>query len=240
MLKGRGFTLIELLVVIAVIALLMVILMPALNRARKQARSTACRSNLHQWSIIWSMYTQDHGGSFSSGSGQGTGIEGHWLKAVEPYYVDKKIRFCPMATKLQTEGAHIYFGAWGYNNSGPGGESFFGSYGMNNWLYNPVQSEWQGYPADDHWRNINVKGQIDIPLFMDSHWMGGHPEYSLFLLLPDIQPACLPRDQICAGPNIPSRNTCRSWCSRRALMPYSVLESFCLNLTSQARHRSSK
>ena len=56
--KKRGFTLIELLVVIAIIALLMAILMPALNRVKKQARSAACRVNLHGWGQIWSMYCQ--------------------------------------------------------------------------------------------------------------------------------------------------------------------------------------
>lgn len=46
--KKKAFTLVELLVVISVIALLMAILMPVLVAAGSQARSTACRSNLHQ------------------------------------------------------------------------------------------------------------------------------------------------------------------------------------------------
>ena len=74
-----GFTLIELLVVIAVIGVLMAILIPALSRAREQARRTVCLSNLRQLTAAWIAYADHHGGklvdgmAFHEGVGYGTG-----------------------------------------------------------------------------------------------------------------------------------------------------------------------
>ncbi|MEZ6318678.1 MAG: prepilin-type N-terminal cleavage/methylation domain-containing protein [Phycisphaerales bacterium] len=56
---GRGFTLIELLVVIAIIALLIALLLPALAQAREAARRIRCGSNLRQYAMALSEYSND-------------------------------------------------------------------------------------------------------------------------------------------------------------------------------------
>jgi prepilin-type N-terminal cleavage/methylation domain-containing protein len=58
-LRRRGFTLIELLVVISVIALLIAILLPALGKARIQARTTVCLANQHSLAQAWAIYAND-------------------------------------------------------------------------------------------------------------------------------------------------------------------------------------
>ena len=57
--KPKAFTLIELLVVISVIALLMAILMPALQRVKRQAKAVICQSNLHQWGTFFMIRTDE-------------------------------------------------------------------------------------------------------------------------------------------------------------------------------------
>lgn len=58
--KSRGFTLIELLVVIAIIAILMAILLPALNRVKEQGKRAVCLNNLKQLSMAWIMYADEN------------------------------------------------------------------------------------------------------------------------------------------------------------------------------------
>jgi prepilin-type N-terminal cleavage/methylation domain-containing protein/prepilin-type processing-associated H-X9-DG protein len=56
----RGFTLIELLVVVAIIAVLVAILLPAVNAAREQARTLQCLANMKQIGLAENQYADDY------------------------------------------------------------------------------------------------------------------------------------------------------------------------------------
>jgi prepilin-type N-terminal cleavage/methylation domain-containing protein/prepilin-type processing-associated H-X9-DG protein len=185
--RRKGFTLVELLVVISIIALLMAILMPALQRVKIQAKNAMCMANLRHWGVIWSAYTGDHDGYFNRGWVGVLDRTWHWPNVLRPYYADvKELMCCPMATQPMWEEEGVVpgpgfgkgpFAAWGICDfldtpALKGLNKDYGSYGINHWVQNP-EPKWGPYPRN--WRTTSVKGAGYIPLFLDCYDYSGAP-----------------------------------------------------------------
>lgn len=91
---SQAFTLIELLVVISIIAVLMAVLMPSLNRARKQAQKIACQSNLRQIGIALQTYLPDSGYRLPPSSCHIRDPNEHWLRVLTRYTKEKLLFRC--------------------------------------------------------------------------------------------------------------------------------------------------
>ena len=185
--KVKGFTLVELLVVISIIALLLAILMPALRKVRAQAQVVVCQSNLRQWGVIWTMYLDDNNGYYPRGVGVPAADNGHWMSAVRRYYVDPKIRCCPVASDPDRNYGVLRKRIWGpMPVSDPDSwwdEGDYGSFGINSYVYNQDDTGdgmIPGVPATPLrylWRSANLPGERldNIPVMLGEWWVDGWP-----------------------------------------------------------------
>jgi prepilin-type N-terminal cleavage/methylation domain-containing protein/prepilin-type processing-associated H-X9-DG protein len=89
--KLKAFTLVELLVVIGIIALLISVLLPALQKARRSANTIACSSNMRQIVQAMQMYASQNNG-FIPGSPHTSGGFLYKNGALDPQYSDNN---CP-------------------------------------------------------------------------------------------------------------------------------------------------
>jgi prepilin-type N-terminal cleavage/methylation domain-containing protein/prepilin-type processing-associated H-X9-DG protein len=126
----QAFTLVELLVVIGIIALLVSILLPSLNKARRQAQLVQCESNLRQWGIGIMNYVDMNRGTLPNKGPDGIETEpddwfepptdiGYndptlWFNAIPPY-IGQKGYYDLLVANFQNPGA-VSIPQYGDNN----------------------------------------------------------------------------------------------------------------------------
>lgn len=91
----NAFTLIELLVVISVIALLLGILLPSLNRARQQAKKLVCSSNMRQMGTALGAYLLDNDDHLPDSSCHISDPNRYWIKILSKYTGEQLLFRCP-------------------------------------------------------------------------------------------------------------------------------------------------
>jgi len=171
--RNLAFTLIELLVVISIIALLMAILMPALGRARDQARTIGCRSNLKQYGIGLRMYLDDNSYNFPDAR--------TWLKSEShnyaregeepdgvfwPYLKDLDVHMCPKFSMVA---------------KGTDWDDTAVSYVMNSYVGNggEIWSNWLGADITGVSKETEVYSPAKVAVFMEENtWIiEGYSDY---------------------------------------------------------------
>ncbi len=135
--KPSGFTLVELLVVVSIIALLIALLLPALNKARDVTQQVRCLANQRQLGVFMQVYAQEHRGVYMLSINRFKNNAGQWKKTPWSYtlaeFLDQEVteldgyrRCTTMAKKVKVN--HVlhrsyplngHFGYWtGMNNDG--------------------------------------------------------------------------------------------------------------------------
>jgi len=176
--KARNlFSLIELMVVFSILAILVSLLQPSLNKIIKSADTLNCANNLHSFFNMFALYIDDHEGKLTPLGRAGPGDYGQymWFTRFENYNEGtKKIRLCP-----STEVTNKFWGtattAWNWGGR-PGSYAFNAHF--HSGIYNSTTYQLTTNSTFErrYFKNINnVVYPSETGLLSDSSWVDAWP-----------------------------------------------------------------
>ena len=171
---SRGFTLVELLVVVGVLVFVIAMLVPALTKAQRQARTVTCLSNLHQLYMGYAAYLpQNHQQSMR----YDPTYSAFWPDVLRATFPDvKDILICPEASapSYNWGTAKSAWGPYDPAHGSPASIAFIGktssSYGFNGFLYATDSDS----DNANHWSRAPRLSE-HVPVFAESTCVDGWP-----------------------------------------------------------------
>jgi prepilin-type N-terminal cleavage/methylation domain-containing protein len=171
--QRKGFTLVELLVVIGIIAVLIAILLPSLQRARDQANRTQCMSNMKQLTTGWLQYATENKFRIMSANNSGDPIaNAEWIG---PGNTNAAIEQGMLWPYINAHNVYHCAGDFAFH---------LNSYSISNYMNGEVQNG--GFPPIK--RLTDVKHSSDTFVFMEENDMrdaqNGYNQNSFMVLAP--------------------------------------------------------